>query len=507
MKKCISGFLFFIVTVIFSIQAQAQPQNDTLYYIVDIKDASKNIINVRLMQRSSQTGVMDLKIPEWTPGYYQMLHFSRNIRNVQAYLEEKIPVQVVMSDQNTWRIPVKKDQIISVQYEVLAKENFIAKPFVDSDWAFVRPTGVFLYPVCYMEKPVKVTFINNKWPDIATALEKNNSGFVAQNVDELFDSPILMGNLENVPTFKVRGIPHYFSGREFGHFDKKWLSESLRRMVKSATDMMDDIPYKHYNFLAIGHGNGGIEQTNSTAFAFDSDELNDSAGRLRMLNFLTHEYFHHFNIKRIRPIELGPFDYSKENRTNLLWVSEGLTVYFEDIILNRADLKSRNQMLADWGDMIEKYENNSGKAFQTLAESSYHTWEDGPFGIKGKTISYYEKGPIIGMLLDLKIRTNTQNRYSLIDVMKALYQKFYKKENRGFTEQEMRIECERIAESDLSEIFSYIYTTKEIDYDKYFSLCGLQINRAGTLGNLKYEVIPVNQPTKIQKVIIDDLFR
>ncbi len=500
-------FLFCFVLIIAAFYPTAtHAQKDTLYYQIDTKDAANHIFSIQLTMRSQHDGVLDLKIPEWTPGYYQMLHFSQNIRSLKVFSENSNPLSFAELDENTWRVAVKKNQIISIQYEVLANENFIAKPYIGESWAFVRPTGVFIYPFRLMSLPAKITFINNKWPDIATALNKSSNGFVAANVDELLDCPILIGDLEDIPTFVVKGIPHYFSGREFGYFDKNDLSESLEKMVKSTVDLMGDVPYEHFYFLAIGHGNGGIEQTNSTAFAFDSNELNDSAGRLSVLNFLTHEYFHHFNIKRIRPIELGPFDYSTENRTNLLWVSEGLTVYFEDVILNRAGLKSRDQMLANWGSMIGKYENNPGKQFQTLAQSSYHTWEDGPFGIRGKTISYYEKGPIIGMLLDLTIRVNSGNKYSLIDVMKKLYQKYYKEENRGFTEKEMRDVCEKLAGTSMEEIFSYIYTTLEIDYDKYFIPAGLQIRKSNELGKLKFNILPVNQPNKVQKTIVDDLF-
>lgn len=482
-------------------------QRDTLHYFVDLKDAAKNIFNVKLVVKSPQTGVLDFKIAEWTPGYYQLLNFSDHIYDLEAFSENKKAEGVSKTDHNTWRIPVKKGVSVSVQYKVLAKDSFIARPFINEERAFIRPTGVFIFPALLMDWPAEVSLLNHSWKKIATGLDKHPHSLVASNVDELLDGPILIGNLDELKSFAVKGIPHYFIGRQLHDFNGDKLMEDVKKIVESATEMMGDIPYKHYTFISIGKGNGGIEQTNSTALAFNGELLNQPEGRQSLLNFLTHEYFHHFNIKRIRPVELGPFDYSKENRTNLLWVGEGLTVYFEDIILNRAGLKSRADMLNDWGHMMENYENNAGKDFQTLAESSYHTWEDGPFGKRGKTISFYEKGPLIGMLLDLKIRTNTANRSSLIDVMKILYRTYYQNQHRGFTEEEMKAVCEQVAQTSLDDIFAYIYHTGSIDYNKYFIPAGLQVVQSQDNGKFTYRVGPLESRTPLQEKIFNDLFR
>lgn len=232
---------------------------------------------------------------------------------------------------------------------------------------------------------------------------------------------------------------------------------------------------------------------------------------MRTLSFIAHEYFHHYNVKRIRPIELGPFDYSMPNRTNLLWVAEGLTVYYENVILNRAGMMNPAEILQDWESHINNHERNQGKFHQSLAESSAQTWEDGPFGKPGETISYYVKGPIIGMLLDLRIRVASDNRHSLDDVMLHLYEEFYKKQGRGFTDREVMDVCEQYAGMDLSEIFDYIYTTKPIDYQKYFLQAGLAIEfteRTNDQGQsqLHSNIRFVENPSDLQLNIKADLF-
>jgi len=200
------------------------------------------------------------------------------------------------------------------------------------------------------------------------------------------------------------------------------------------------------------------------------------------LSFLTHEYFHHYNVKRIRPIELGPFDYDKGNRTNQLWISEGLSVYYEYLILKRAGLISQEQLLNLLRANIEAFQNKPGRLFQSLAQASFETWSDGPFGRTGdeinKTISYYDKGPIVGMLLDFAIRHETKNRKSLDDVMRKLYQDYYIKEGRGFTEDEFWNVCKLIAGKALPEIHDYVYTTNELDYMKYMTYAGLSVDTA-----------------------------
>jgi predicted metalloprotease with PDZ domain len=200
----------------------------------------------------------------------------------------------------------------------------------------------------------------------------------------------------------------------------------------------------------------------------------------RILNFIAHEYFHHYNVKRIRPIELGPFDYDNGNRTKMLWVSEGLSVYYEYLVVKRKGLISKTELLDALRSNLMAYENKPGRLYQSIADASYETWSDGPFGRTGdevnKTISYYDKGPIMGLLLDFKIRHETKNKRSLDDLMRLLYNEFYKQKKRGFTEKELKTACETIAGTSLSEFFEYIYTVKAPDYPKYLMYAGLAID-------------------------------
>jgi predicted metalloprotease with PDZ domain len=203
---------------------------------------------------------------------------------------------------------------------------------------------------------------------------------------------------------------------------------------------------------------------------------------MRLYSFLAHEYFHTYNVKRIRPIELGPFDYEKGNKTEMLWVSEGFTVYYEYVIIRRAGLTNAQEMIGQLRGNLLNYEKKPGHLFQSATQASLETWSDGPNGRVAdefnKTISYYDKGPVLGLMLDLKIRHETQNRKGLDDVMRTLYYTYFKKLKRGFTPQEFRRVCEDTAGVPLTELFEYASTVKEVNYHSYFAYAGLDIDDA-----------------------------
>jgi predicted metalloprotease with PDZ domain len=239
--------------------------------------------------------------------------------------------------------------------------------------------------------------------------------------------------------------------------------------------MFGELPYKSYTFIGIGQGRGGIEHLNNTTISFNGNRLVSEAAINDMILYIGHEYFHHFNVKRIRPFELGPFDYNRENRTTQLWISEGLTMYYQYVLAKRAGLMDAKGYLSCFEGHINSVQRNAGRLKQSMAQSSYETWEDGPFTKPGETISYYEKGPLVGLVMDLAIRQATQDRKSLDDVMRMLYDTYYKRLQRGFTDAEFQQACEQVAGISLRTEFEYVTTTKEFDYASYLKHVGLEL--------------------------------
>ena len=426
---------------------------------------------------------LDFKMPAWTPGYYRIMDYAKNVVNFRAEDGAGNLLAWEKTAKNRWKVRTGKAASIVVSYDVYAFTRFVADSYLGDDGGFICPTGVFMHIDGHIQHPVTVVIRpHQNWSQVSTGLnpvEGKPNTFSAPDFDVLYDCPILIGNLETL-SFEVGGIPHIIAATDLGTFDRGKLAADFKRMVEAAVGIIGEIPYRHYTFLVIGRGAGGLEHLNSAALTLNPSSLNNPSGYKSWLSFVAHEFFHLYNVKRIRPVALGPFDYDKENYTNMLWVSEGFTVYYEYLILNRAGLMTRDEVLDRFRSFISRYENSPGHLFQPATLSSFDTWIN--FFSRGEhasntTISYYDKGAALGLLLDLKIRNETKNRASLDDVMRTLYQTFYKEKNRGFTDAEFRQVCEKVAGCPLPEIFDvYASTVKDIDYTKYLAFAGLDID-------------------------------
>jgi len=476
----------FILRLLFGVallvtQLNLWAQEGSLQYRVSIPQPASHRYHVELSTQGWVLDTLVLKMPKWTPGYYQILDYAKSVENISVMDERGKEQKYFRVSDNTLRIPEARNKSLVVRYDVTTSRQFVATSYVDTEHAYLIPAATFFYVDGFLNQPVHVE-VSNPWSSIATGLDPvagESNQFTASDFDVLYDCPLLLGNLEELPSFTVNGVDHRFIGYKLGTFDKADFMNRLKKITEASVAVIGDIPFKQYNYIAIGPGRGGIEHFNNTTVSFDGTGLNNPAAMNKMMNFLAHEYFHHYNVKRIRPFELGPFDYEKGSRTNLLWFSEGLSVYYEYLIVKRAGLADEHTFLECLEGNINAHENNPGRLHQSLTQASYNTWKDGPFGTQGeepgKAISYYDKGPVVGMLLDFAIRQATENKKSLDDVMRALYWKYYKGKGRGITDAEVEQTCEEVAGASLARVFEYIYTTKEIDYATHLGYAGLEL--------------------------------
>lgn len=481
----------------YSIFAQ---QKDTVHFNISLTGAAIHTVHVSMHCKTSGSDSMIFKMPQWTPGYYQIMNYGNNVIHFHADGDRDSLVWR-KANSNTWIVGIKNTKNVILNYDVIADNPFVANSFMDTSHAYLTPAATFLYIDKKIQTPVALSIEQYKnWDRIATGLDSiAPATFTAPDFDVLFDCPILAGNLEELPSFTVNGIPHRFIGYKLDDFDRPAFMNDLKRIVEASVNIMKDIPYQHYTFLGIGPGNGGIEHLTSSANSFTGKELNNEGGRKGTLSFLAHEYFHNYNVKRVRPIELGPFDYDNGSKTNQLWISEGWTVYYEYVILRRAGIISDTDVYNNFRGNILAYEKHEGKDHQSLAQASAETWSDGPFGNDpDKTISYYDKGPVVALMLDFAIRHYTNNKQSLDDVMRKLYNEFYKQQNRGFTEEELKKVCEKTAGNKLDELFDYVYTTRPLNYSKYFNYGGLDINTA----DKSFSIQPMKHPDALQQAIL-----
>jgi predicted metalloprotease with PDZ domain len=321
----------------------------------------------------------------------------------------------------------------------------------------------------------------NGWQQISTSLEiVGDSKWIrtAPNRDILFDSPVEIGN-HTVSFFNVAGVSYEIAMYGEGNYDLEKLKNDFTKIIEEQTAMWGENPNKHYVvFIQNSYkGGGGLEHLSSTTLItqrFNYEPENNYRG---FLSLFSHEHFHLWNVKRLRPEPLGPFNYDKENYTTSLWIAEGFTAYYDDLILRRAELMMVNDYLTIAESNINSTTNRPGDAIQSAADASFDAW------IKyyrpnensaNATVDYYTKGASLAMLLDLEILHNSKGQYSLDNVMKFMYDEYYKKQNRAYTEAEMKAAIEKFAGNDMTWFYTdYVHGTKTIQPQQYFAYAGL----------------------------------
>lgn len=483
MKKPIRTALIVPVSIILAAGFfSAHSQESRMSYTVSMDQPATHYYKVEFRYEGIAAESVDLKMPVWTPGYYMVLDLAKNVVEFNAKEEGGRDLAWEKSAKNTWHITTAGVRSLIASYYVFANRASVADPYLAENRGFISPTGVFMHVGGKLNHPVTVT-VNpwSGWKQVSTGLDPVKGSvntFTAPDFDRLYDCPILTGNQE-ILTFEDQGIPYSVAIEKPGNCDRVKFITDLKRIVQAGTAIIGDIPYKHYTFIIMDKGGGGLEHLNSMAVFADLSNYQGSDKDRGMQGFLAHEFFHLYNVKSIRPVVLGPFDYDRECITNMLWLSEGGTVYYEELILNRAGLITRDGFLESAGKTIGTHENIVGHEFQSVALSSRDTWmlffnrnENSQF----VTINYYNKGATLAMLLDLKIRHESGGKMSLDDVMRTLYQVYAKSMNRGFTDQEFRDVCEKAAGCSLAEFFNYVYTTESVDYAKYLGYAGLNID-------------------------------
>ncbi|KAB5489495.1 M61 family metallopeptidase [Flagellimonas hadalis] len=509
----------FLVSLSLSAQKNEVPRFE---FAVSVPDPGSHTYHVATRILNWPTDTITLHLPNWMPGYYQMMDYYKGLKNFKVLSGQSFDE----SRPATWVLTGVKGKAVQLEYDMYTDRTFVANSYVDEDRAYIIPVNSFLYAEGHLKMPITVTVEkSNGWTDVVTGLElveenAQKAVFRSNHFDDFLDSPLLMGNLKKLPDFQVGGTNHRFWGYNAGEFDEKKLMDDLKSVIEVASGIIGHIPYEEYTFIGIGPGRGGIEHLNSSTVSFDGGQMGSPQAYQRMVNFLSHEYFHHYNVKRIRPFELGPFDYQNGSKTTQLWISEGLTSYYAGIMVRRAGIYSEADFLQEIAAGITQFENNPGKDFQSLIESSFETWHEGPFGTSGKdpnkSISYYVKGPIVGLLMDFGIRQATNNEKSLDDVMRHMYHEYYLKKGRGFTDAEFRNACTFIAGTPLTELFQYVYTPNPLDYDTYLGYAGLELEKKQETRTIRgrdgestekvmdvYSLVPVNNPNASQKAILD----
>ena len=434
---------------------------------------------VDLSNVSYKKPFVDFKMAAWTPGSYLIREFAKNLEAVKAEANGK-PISISKINKNTWRVALgAATKKIQVSYRVYAFELSVRTSFLDDSHGYINPASVLLYVNDFANLPQDINIEPYKnFKVVSTALKGTGKfTYQAKNLDELIDSPIEIGN-HKVWDFKVNGIPHQIAFYGTTKVDSVKFLADVTMVCEEAQKVVGEHPCDHYLFIMhnIGRGTGGLEHLYSTTCSVSRSAYESERGYQGVLSLLAHEYFHLWNVKRIRPKSLGPFDYENENYTHNLWLSEGMTSYYSGVILQRMGKISNQDYANRIASEISSVENTPGSHLESAAEASWDAWikyyrpnENS----RNQTVSYYDKGSLLGYVLNAWIIKSTQGQKCIDDVFKHLYQAYYKKLNRGFTDAELEDAFSKVAGTSAKPLFeSYVYGVQTPDYQNLFNEFG-----------------------------------
>ncbi len=470
-----------------AVATPSQPSRQ--HFIVRMPEPANHLLEVELqIQEVDPELPLRLQLPVWTPGSYLVREYARHVQEFQAATEQGIPLAWRKVDKNTWQIDPPGCSAVKVRYRVYAYELTVRTNHLDLTHAYFNGAALFLYVPGREREPHTLTVIPPK-PDwrIATSLRPlissgdpaSGQSFVAADYDELVDSPVEVG-LHQLRSFAVEGIPHYWVVWGAGTLDLDRAVADAEKIVRTTAAFFGELPYDRYWFIVhlSPGGFGGLEHKYSTTLNYSGLELHQPDQYRRFLSLLAHEFFHTWNVKRLRPSALEKFDYNRENYLECLWFCEGATSYYENVILLRAGILSAEDFLKILAEQIGRLQRTPGRAVQSLRESSFDAW------IKlyrphenslNSQISYYLKGALVCWLLDLHIRHLSGGRGSLDTALRDLWQRFGRTE-KGYSDQDLQEAFERAAGADLSPFFAaYVEGTEELDYNAYLHPFGLTL--------------------------------
>ena len=449
---------------------------------VSFKEPQAHYAEVQMNISGLAKDYVDVKMPVWTPGSYLVREFEKSVEEFKATAGGKT-AKVEKVRKNTWRIFSAKASEIKINYRVYAFEISVRTPFIDESHAFLSPTGIFMHPDGMIKSPSTVKIIPfNTWSKVSTGLAPVSGQaftYKATDFDILYDSPIEVGN-QDVFEFMAAGVRHEVAMYGGGNYDKEKLKVDMAKIVEEPTKVYGENPNKHYVFIVHNflRGGGGLEHLNSTTLGATRNAYNTEAGYKGFLALVAHEYHHLWNVKRLRPVALGPFDYDNENYTTNLWVAEGFTSYYENKYMHRAGFNDATQFVADLAGAIGTVVNTPGAKYQSAASSSYDAWIIGyrpNENSRNNSISYYSKGEVVGILMDLEIINATKGQKSLDDVMKAMYLQC-KTLKRGYTDAEFKAMVEKISGISFTNFWAkYVNGVDDIEYKKYFEYAGIDV--------------------------------
>lgn len=454
-----------------------------LRYEVAMPDPASHLFEITLHCSVGTDHTLDLKLPVWTPGSYLVREYAKHLQDFSAVDDQEAPVSWQKISKNHWQIQSPEADTVKIHYRIFAHELTVRTNHLDASHGYFNPGAMFFYVPGREQDAIAITIHppDPTW-QVTTALDPlpdQPLTFLANNFDTLVDSPFEIGT-HQIYNFETLGKPHQLAIWGPGNYDTDQIIEDTKKIIEVEANLFGGLPYDRYFFLlhVSAKGYGGLEHHNCCSLLYSRFGFRKPDSYNRFMGLVAHEFFHLWNVKRLRPQALHPFDYDQENYTDALWFCEGVTSFYDLILPYRAGIYDAKFYLKLLSESITRLQSIPGRHTQSLTESSFDTWIKlyrPHANSRNCQVSYYLKGEIVSLLLDLQIRQQHQNQRSLDDVMLHLWQTYGQKDL-GYTREQLLEVIESIAEMDLTQFWQkYLDGTVELPYEKFLNPFGLEV--------------------------------
>lgn len=471
-----------------------------LLYTLRMPEPSNHLFEITVSARGVGAEPVEFQMPAWSPGRYVIYDFARNVQDVAASDAAGLPLRVAKTDKQTWRVDAGPGGDVVFSYRVYANNLSGTFSQLNDRHASVNGPSVYMSLVGHKPDPVRLVIEPpSGWKTLnARSRTPGQTTFDFENYDLLLDSPTAIAPNLQIRTFHVDGVEYRVVVQQFGSRTgsiDRYVAD-VERIVTAENAVLGPPPeldrYTFFVYFAPGNDStDGMEHLSSTSIVrnhpLDAGDVYNG-----VLWVTAHEFFHLWNVKRIRPVELGPWDYTRENYTTSLWIAEGITSYYSDLFLRRAGLASDEDYFDALAEIVAKHENAPGRAHTSAEQASFDTWLYFATFPRQRTnaakvsLDYYNKGAVLGLLLDLEIRGRTGGRRSLDDVFRLMWSRFfigetastYYYKGKGYAGADFLAAVNEVAGEDFGPWFAkYVSGTEALDYDTAFAAVGLELDR------------------------------
>ena len=445
-------------------------------YALNISQPEHHLGDVNVEFPKTAQSFLDVKLPAWRTGRYEILNLANGVRYFKASDDEGNELKWEKIDHSTWRVHLNEPTEVNIDYQVYANELGKRARHIDDSHAFIDASGFFMFSESFRQEPVTVELnVPKAWRSVSGMENyKNKHSFKASDYDVLVDSPIETG-INELRTFEVDGREYELVVWCEGNYDIELMLTDLKKLVATGNVIWDSYPYERYVFMvhATSGAGGATEHLNSTIIQRPRDRFAKREDYLGFISTAAHEFIHTWNVKGYRPKGLAPYAYTNINYSKLLWIAEGSTSYFEDHLLVRSGIQTTDEFFKVLSKTINRHLTTPGREVQSASETSFDKWiNQGGDHARNYSTNIYLEGSLLSMALDIDLLENSQGKISYKDVHNELYKQH--KLPAGFTEQDVLAILKQLSGRDYSAWWqANVSSPANLDFDALLAKVGL----------------------------------